>query len=83
MITILIPARSNVKVAVVVPAHDNFLWMRELLQPIYSLLNLLDTAIVAQIPRVDKQVAVRNVGILLGMGVGDAHDANRPDARRW
>lgn len=45
-------------------------------------MNLLDTAIVAQIPRVDKQVAVRDVGILLGMGVGDAHDANRPDARR-
>lgn len=41
-----------------------------------------DTAVVAEVSGVDKQVAVRDVGILLGVGVGDADDANRPDARR-
>jgi hypothetical protein len=31
MIAILVPAGSDVKVAVVVPADNNLLWMRELL----------------------------------------------------
>lgn len=66
---ILVASGAWIEVAIVVPADDNLVEMREGLEPVDGSLDLVDTAVIAEVAGMDEEVPVWDGGPLVRVGV--------------
>lgn len=82
-VPVLVSPRTDIEVAVMVPADDDLVRMRKGEEPIDGGLDLVDGTVVGQIAGVDEQVTIGNVSELERVGVGDTDDTDRVGVRGW